>query len=233
MFWRINKMKDCEFFSMIDKTEDIIEIFKELDIIPEKKKCVGCKKIMVQQNKKTEKLGIIWYCSSCKKHINVLVDSEFYNLRFPLKNILKFTYYFFRRDHFKQSSILENCELSDEGYLTLLNLFRRKIKKFINDNPISMGGPFKEIQIDESHWAKRKYGIGRYSEPIWIFGMIEVKSNIVYLETVKSREAKTLIPIIKSKIEKGSYIISDQMSGYNSLEQCGYFRNTVCHKKTL
>ncbi|KAG0434691.1 hypothetical protein DMUE_5076, partial [Dictyocoela muelleri] len=145
----------------------------------------------------------------------------------------KFTYYFFKRDHFKQSSILENCELSDEGYLTILNLFRRKIKKFINDNPIKIGEPFKEIQIDESPLAKRKYGIGRYSEPIWIFWIIEVKTNIVYLEKVKSRDAKTLVPIINSKIEKKSYIISDQWSAYNFLEQFGYFKNTICHKKNF
>ncbi|KAG0439372.1 hypothetical protein DMUE_2473 [Dictyocoela muelleri] len=96
-----------------------------------------------------------------------------------------------------------------------------------------MKRPFKEIQIDESHWAKRKYGIGRSSEAICIFVMIEVKANIVYLEKDKSRDAKTLLPIIKSKIERESYIISDQWCAYNSLEQFGYFRNTVCQKKNF
>ncbi|KAG0441810.1 hypothetical protein DMUE_0773 [Dictyocoela muelleri] len=149
-----------------------------------------------KKNKKTENLGIIWFCSYCNKNYSKLIDSEFYNLRFDLIMILKFTFYYFQRNNFSHEYILNNCGISEEGYITLLSLFRIKIREYIENDPVRIVGPFKEIQIDEYHWAKRKYGLGRIEEAVWIFGMIEVKSNICYLQKVKFRDAVTLDPII-------------------------------------
>ncbi|KAG0422584.1 hypothetical protein DMUE_6198, partial [Dictyocoela muelleri] len=100
---------------------------------------------------------------------SILIDSEFNNLRFDFRMILKFAFYYFQRNIFSHEYVMNNCGISEEGYVTLLSLFRSKIKKYIENNPVMMGGAFKEIKIDESHWAKRKYGLGKLGEAVWIF----------------------------------------------------------------
>ncbi|KAG0437887.1 hypothetical protein DMUE_3425 [Dictyocoela muelleri] len=111
--------------------------------------------------------------------------------------ILKFAFYCFQRNNLSHEYVMNNCGISEERYVTLLSLFRRKVNKYIENNPVMIGGAFKEIQIDESHWAKRKYGLRRLGEAVWIFEMIEAKSNVCYLENVKFRNAVTLVPIIQ------------------------------------
>ncbi|KAG0436999.1 hypothetical protein DMUE_3930 [Dictyocoela muelleri] len=63
--------------------------------------------------------------------------------------------------------------------------------------------------------------------------MLDVKNNKCYLKKVEYRNAETLIPIIESKVPKNAYIISDSWSAYNSLNEIGYFHQTVCHKRNF
>lgn len=98
MFWRIKKLIDDQFFELIYNTANFITVFRCLGIIKTHKALHKCKKMMITRNKKSENLGIVWYCKFCAKIYSILVDSEFHNLRFVFQIILKFA--FFQRNNF-------------------------------------------------------------------------------------------------------------------------------------
>ncbi|KAG0437000.1 hypothetical protein DMUE_3931 [Dictyocoela muelleri] len=131
MYWRINKMRDDEFFYLLNDNESILKLFEALGIIKKTKRCPKCKSNMTRKTKNTEKLGLSWFCKDCKKQCSLLIDSEFYSLKIDFKMILKFAFYFFQKIHFSYNYILHNCGISKEGYGTLLNLFRKKLKSIL------------------------------------------------------------------------------------------------------
>ena len=65
---------------------------------------------------------------------------------------------------------------------------------------------------------------------VWIFGLVEKRSNQVILYPVSDRREVTLVPIIQCHMEAGSTIYSDGWSAYCSLNDYCYRHFTVIHK---
>ena len=63
----------------------------------------------------------------------------------------------------------------------------------------------------------------------WVFGMKERGTRKVLFKIVERRNKNTLIPIIKSSVEKGCTIYSDCWKAYHSLDIEGYEHSTVNH----
>ncbi|KAG0439438.1 hypothetical protein DMUE_2426 [Dictyocoela muelleri] len=113
-------------------------------------------------------------------------------------------------------------------YKNLLSLFRTKIGKYVEKEKRTMGGVLKEVQIDESFWTRRKYGVGRLVEAVWIWGAVKKKTGYCFLKQVKTRDVQTLLHLIKNNIKSKSYVVSDKWADYREI--CEYFRDSVCHK---
>jgi hypothetical protein len=66
-------------------------------------------------------------------------------------------------------------------------------------------------KIVECHLCQRKYHKGRYlkTEALWIFGGICRENNECFIERVKRRDEKTLIPVLQRYVDKDSVIMSD------------------------
>ncbi|KAG0422558.1 hypothetical protein DMUE_6202 [Dictyocoela muelleri] len=90
-----------------------------------------------------------------------------------------------------------------------------------------MGGVLKEVQIDESFGTRRKYGVGRLGEAVWIWGAVEKKTGYYFLQQVKTRNVQTLLPLIQYNIKSKSYVVSDKWAAYREIGV--YFRDSVCH----
>ena len=73
-------------------------------------------------------------------------------------------------------------------------------------NPVRIGGPGIEVEIDESKFGRRKYNRGRWQEGHWVFGGIERITGNSFLVEVQKRDAATLIPLIQQYIRPGSTI---------------------------
>jgi len=102
----------------------------------------------------------------------------------------------------------------------------------LNDD-IQLGGPGVNVYIDESKFGKRKYNKGHRVEGAWVFGGVD-DTRKVFALVVEKRNAKTLIPLIKKFIAKGSNIISDYHGGYNTiamLKGYNYTHERVNHSK--
>ena len=52
-------------------------------------------------------------------------------------------------------------------------------------NPVRIGGPGIEVEIDESKFGRRKYNRGRWQEGHWVFGGIERITGSSFLVEVR------------------------------------------------
>ena len=59
-----------------------------------------------------------------------------------------------------------------------------------------IGGPGKEVEIDESKFGKRKYNRGRVVDGHWVFGGMERGSGDSFMVEVPRRDAATLLGFI-------------------------------------
>lgn len=90
------------------------------------------------------------------------------------------------------------------------------------------------IEMDESYFGGKKplnkkgrRGIG---EKQVVFGMLQRggPARVIY---VKNRDKETLLPLIKSNIERGSSIYSDGYGVYGHLASMGYNHEVIKHKR--
>ncbi|KAG0441675.1 hypothetical protein DMUE_0869 [Dictyocoela muelleri] len=91
-----------------------------------------------------------------------------------------------------------------------------------------LGGVLKEVQIDESFWTRRQYGLGILGETVWIWAPLRKKTGYCYLQHVKNRDVHTLLSLIHQNIKPRSCVVSDKWSAYNKIIK--YFQDSVCHK---
>jgi len=108
--------------------------------------------------------------------------------------------------------------------------------KLIN-HPIQLGGPGKEVQIDESLLVKAKYHRGRNARrrDSWVFGAYDVAEQMGYITYVAKRDAATLLPIIQRVVAPGSVVISDEWAAYRGIQNLpqNYDHRTVNHSQNF
>ena len=109
------------------------------------------------------------------------------------------------------------------------NFLRDVRAQYFLDHPITIGGPGKIVEIDESKFGKRKYNRGRAIDGHWVFGGIERGTTKSFMVVVADRSAATLAPIIQTYIRPGALIISDEWRAYSTLSTLGYTHQTVNH----
>uniref|UniRef100_A0A914XX05 Uncharacterized protein n=1 Tax=Panagrolaimus superbus TaxID=310955 RepID=A0A914XX05_9BILA len=93
---------------------------------------------------------------------------------------------------------------SDEGktislgtLVTWKQYFRDLCSEDLDANPIIIGGPGIEVQIDETVITKRKYNRGRMpADEIWFFGGVEPVSGRAFMTAVRSRDRETLYDVM-------------------------------------
>jgi IS1 family transposase len=66
------------------------------------------------------------------------------------------------------------------------------------------------------------------TEALWIFGGICRENNECFIERVKRRDEKTLIPVLQRYVDKDSVIMSDHWPVYTNLaKNFGYLENHI------
>jgi len=100
---------------------------------------------------------------------------------------------------------------------------------FLEGSSVKIGGPNKNVEIDESKFGRRKYRRGHPVKGQWVFGGVERESGNTFLVPVPDRTSDTLMSIIRDWIEPGTTVISDSWAAYRNLGQQGYTHRTVNH----
>lgn len=68
---------------------------------------------------------------------------------------------------------------------------------------------------------------------IWVLGMLEVGGMHPYpvFQVIPDRSSRTLLPIIKFYVRRGTTIATDCWRSYQQLQQHGYVHQTVNHSR--
>ncbi len=88
------------------------------------------------------------------------------------------------------------------------------------------------VEIDESHFFKRKYNRGRMLGNHWVFGGIQRNSGECFLVEVPDRTRQTLETEIQQYIAPGTRIIHDGWASYAEIHNIpgqDYDHDTIIH----
>ena len=105
----------------------------------------------------------------------------------------------------------------------------------------AIGGEGVVVEIDETHFVKRKFNRGRVLSSVWLLGGIERETDKKFIvplseplsEECRRRDADTLIPIIQKHVLPGTIINTDCWAAYGRLKDRGYSHVTVNHKQNF
>ena len=90
-----------------------------------------------------------------------------------------------------------------------------------------VGGQWKNKRHSQKK-VQSKRGRGTLKTPV--FGIL-CRGGKVWAEVVPDVEAKTLIPLIRQRVERGSIIFSDTWKSYTGITAKGYVHRLVAHSK--
>jgi transposase len=111
-------------------------------------------------------------------------------------------------------------------------LFFHKLRELISQKQASRVIFNGEIEADESYFGgarKGKRGRGAAGK-IPVFGLLK-RGGKVFAEIIPDAKSKTLIPIIKNKVEPDSIVYTDSLGSYNVLDISGFKHFRVNHSK--
>ena len=136
-------------------------------------------------------------------------DGSFFSMsRLPLRTTLKLMYRWSVTD--QVSKTVKECGVSQRVLVDWYNFCRDVCSQYFMDHPVTIGGPGKIVEIDESKFGRRKYNRGRVVDGHWVFGGVERGTRKAFMVEVADRSKNTLLPIIQQYIRPGTTIMSDE-----------------------
>lgn len=206
--------------------------------------CVTCGSEKVNSHGGTLKKRYL--CKSCGKSFDDLTGTIFSGSKEPLKTWVLCLY--FMGLNLSNRQIGEELDVSENTALSMTEQLRQGIVKKKPDVQLEGEVEFDEVYIIAGHKGnsekvrekgrpprrrrlKGKRGRGTLeTEKAPILGMIQ-RSGEVVMRMLSNVQKKTIKPIIKKFVSKGSTVYTDEYNIYNSLEKWGYTHLTVNHSK--
>ena len=110
------------------------------------------------------------------------------------------------------------ADLVGVNFKTAAYYFHR-LREIIAEEEANEGMAFGEFEVDESYFGGRRKGKrGRGAAgKVPVFGILK-RGGKVYTQVIPDAKGKTLMPIIKEKIQPDSVVYSDCWYGYNVLD---------------
>ena len=214
----------------------VINWLKQRKLLQRELKCPTCDQQMNWTKYAKTKDGFAWkcqnkYCIKYKSTITIRYGSFFTKSNLSLQSWVHAMYLWSERC--SETMAYRQVNVSEKTMIDCYSFFREVCSRYLQANPVKLGGPGVVIQIDEScfsHKPKHHRGRGPHT-PIWVFGILDTSTSpgIGYMEIVNKRDAATLLPIIQSVVQQGSIIHSDEWRAYNDIQGLGFTHRTVNH----
>ena len=169
----------------------------------------------------------VYECQRCGHQISPCVGTPMENTHLPLHKWLYAMYLFSTSRHGVAAKELER-QLGIP-YKTAWRM-AHEIRKYMAevDGEIPLGGI---VEADETYVGGKKSGgkrgRGAPGKTV-VFGMME-RDGDVMMKVVPNVRKKTLQPIIKANVTKGSTVHTDELKSYGGLTKAGYDHETVNH----
>lgn len=160
--------------------------------------------------------NVAWACIDCHGQTSIRKDSFFEGSHLSLQQLVDLVYWW--SADVKQSEVAHQCRISSEAIVDWQNFIRDICCQYMLDHPVELGGPGREVEIDESYFMRRKYHQGAHRPGQWVLGMAERGSRRCMMVQVPDRSAPTILPIIQRHVLPGTRVITDGWQAYNNLQ---------------
>ena len=172
-----------------------------------------------------------YLCQHCKHHIYPCVGTPMERSRTPLHKWFYAIYLFSTSRHGVSAKELQRqLGVTYKTAWRMSHLIRKHMADTDGEWPLGGSGG-GDVEADEIYvGGKRsggKRGRGAPGKTV-VFGMLERGGDIM-MKVVPNVRKRTLQPIIKQNVEKGSAVHTDELKSYNGLSKAGYEHETVNH----
>lgn len=199
-------------------------------LLPQQKLCPLCGNMMAESPRRDVKDGLQWTCPRpCRQRIGFRKDTFFENSSLSIQQIIDVIYSWAFEELTYKKAEREFGMVSQSTIADWRNFMRDICADYMLANPVRLGGPGLEVQIDESLFSRRKNQQGRVPPQQWVFGGFDITSKKGFLVAVDRRDANTLLPILQQYVLPGSNVVSDLWRAYNTIGNLGYNHLTVNH----
>jgi len=115
---------------------------------------------------------------------------------------------------------------------TTAAFYFHRLRKIIAREESNEGKDFGEFEVDESYFGgKRKGKRGRGAAgKVPVFGILK-RGGKVYTQVIPNAQSKTLMPIIREKVQPDSIVYSDALYSYNVLDVSEFKHFRINHSK--
>lgn len=87
---------------------------------------------------------------------------------------------------------------------------------------------YKKILTYDEYMVKAK--IARSEHKVQVFGILQ-RGGAVYTHIIKKADARTLTPIVRLVVERGSVVYTDKWRGFTELKVDGYTHHSINHSE--
>lgn len=200
--------------------------------------CIHCGVTMKLKKSKDCCDGFVWQCRNfeCLKFqttLSIRKNSVFEKFNISLKNLLLFIFHW--SCGLLTSEICQFIVINKNTAVKLRAFLISQIRIYFIRFPIQLGGPFKQVDIDETmltHSAKSHRGRSPRRQ-IYALCIKEVGENVKkgFCTVLTDRSARSILPVIYRVVIPGTVIHTDEWASYNHLSRSEeYVHLTVCHK---
>jgi transposase-like protein len=220
----------------------IVELAKQLGLLGRPPTCPKCGTKMVEVKDASAEDGLRWRCHGkilqskkapkpCTYRHSYRTETFFAGTHLQIWQILAFIDLWVKK--VEQKAMSDLLSISEKTVVDWASFCREVTFDGMVVKASPLGGPGRNVEIDESKFGKRKYNRGHRVEGKWVFGGIERESGIAFMIPVENRSKDVLLCIIKHFILEGTTVISDCWKAYDCLEDEGYQHLAVNHSLTF
>lgn len=223
-------------FTMLNEqlrtSDGVLNFCQEHKLLATSKKCVTCGTICNLVTREDTSDGFTWRCTAsiCQRRLSIRTGTFFAKSKLAMACIIKIIY-LWAFERASKKDLQRECGVKSAHTIADWKKFLRDICQdhFVR-NPRQIGGPGRTVEIGETLFNRRKYNVGRISEPVWVFGGYDPTEKEGFLVSVPNRNAETLLPLIKKYILPGSTVVSDCWKEYSKGGGEGYRDLTANHQ---
>ena len=168
-----------------------------------------------------------YICQHCKHQLHPTVGTLMERTRLPLHKWFYAMHLFSSSRHGVAAKELERqLDIPYKTAWRMAHEIRKYMAKVDGEGPLD-----GEVEADETYVGGKKSGgkrgRGAPGKTV-IFGMME-RDRDVMTKVVPNVRKKTLQPIIRANVERGSTVHTDELKSYTGLDKAGYEHETVNH----
>lgn len=184
-------------------------------------RCKECKKVTKHHLMKTRRS---YSCQECGEHVHPTAGTIFHKSTTPL------TLWFYTVYQMAQTrGGISAKQIERETGVTYKTAWRmcRLIRQQLSED----NGPFSgEVEVDEAYFGGKRSGTtGRGAAgKTPVIGMAERKGQIKAV-AVPDIKGKTILPIIRDTVKKGTTVYSDELKIYDGVGYMGYTHKRILH----